>query len=67
MSLCADGNCVLNFKERVQQLENQLQEMEMEKEKELSALRKKKKELIHSSQPAVRECFITVDTETQKI
>lgn len=44
---------VNSAQERVQQLENQLQEMEMEKEKELSALRKKKKELIHSSQPAV--------------
>ncbi|XP_037836343.1 pleckstrin homology-like domain family B member 3 isoform X2 [Kryptolebias marmoratus] len=36
--------------ERVQQLERQLREMEKEKERELNALRKEKRELIHSTQ-----------------
>lgn len=44
------GNSSLNFQERVQQLEEQLREMEKEKERELSALRKEKRELVHTTQ-----------------
>lgn len=41
---------VVNFQERVQQLERQLKEMEREKETELNSLRKEKRELIHTAQ-----------------
>ncbi|XP_008300229.1 pleckstrin homology-like domain family B member 3 isoform X2 [Stegastes partitus] len=41
--------------ERVQQLERQLKEMEKEKEKELNALRKEKRELIHTTQTVLKE------------
>lgn len=50
MAVRTDGNYVLNFQERVQQLERQLKEMEKEKERELNALRKEKRELIHTNQ-----------------
>ncbi|XP_047454728.1 pleckstrin homology-like domain family B member 3 isoform X2 [Mugil cephalus] len=41
--------------ERVQQLERQLKEMEKEKEKELNALKKEKRELIHTTQTVLKE------------
>ncbi|XP_041797529.1 pleckstrin homology-like domain family B member 3 isoform X1 [Chelmon rostratus] len=41
--------------ERVQQLERQLKEMEREKERELNALRKEKRELVHTSQTVLKE------------
>ncbi|XP_070823379.1 pleckstrin homology-like domain family B member 3 isoform X1 [Chaetodon trifascialis] len=41
--------------ERVQQLERQLKEMEREKEKELNALRKERRELVHTSQTVLKE------------
>lgn len=41
---------VVNFQERVQQLERQLKEMEREKERELNFLRKEKRELMHTAQ-----------------
>lgn len=44
-----EGNHVLTFQERVQQLERQLKEMERERERELNALRKEKKELVHTT------------------
>lgn len=50
MAIHADRNHVLNFQERVQELERQLKEMEREKERELNALRKEKRELIHTTQ-----------------
>lgn len=49
---------VVNFQERVQQLERQLKEMEREKERELNSLRKEKRELIHTGQ-MVRTVAIT--------
>lgn len=49
---------VVNFQERVQQLERQLKEMEREKERELTSLRKEKRELIHTGQ-MVRTMVIT--------
>lgn len=39
----------ISFQERVQQLERQLKEMEKEKERELNALRKEKRELVHTT------------------
>lgn len=50
MAVDAEGDYVLNFQERVQQLERQLKEMEREKERELNALRKEKRELVHTNQ-----------------
>ncbi|GLD46300.1 pleckstrin homology-like domain family B member 3, partial [Lates japonicus] len=41
--------------ERVQQLERQLKEMEREKERELNALRKERRELIHTTQTVHKE------------
>ncbi|KAM9353307.1 pleckstrin homology-like domain family B member 2 [Symphorus nematophorus] len=41
--------------ERVQQLERQLKEMEREKERELNALRKEKRELVHTSQTVLKD------------
>ncbi|XP_059195975.1 pleckstrin homology-like domain family B member 3 isoform X2 [Centropristis striata] len=41
--------------ERVQQLERQLKEMEREKERELNALRKEKRELVHTSHTVLKE------------
>ncbi|KAM4736331.1 pleckstrin homology-like domain family B member 2 isoform 3-T3 [Anableps anableps] len=41
--------------ERVQQLEKQLKEIEKEKERELNALRKEKRELIHTTQTVSKE------------
>uniref|UniRef100_A0A3Q1GT97 Pleckstrin homology-like domain, family B, member 3 n=1 Tax=Acanthochromis polyacanthus TaxID=80966 RepID=A0A3Q1GT97_9TELE len=41
--------------ERVQQLERQLKEMEKEKERELNALRKEKRELVHTTQTVLKE------------
>ncbi|XP_023131966.2 pleckstrin homology-like domain family B member 3 isoform X2 [Amphiprion ocellaris] len=41
--------------ERVQQLEKQLKEMEREKERELNALRKEKRELVHTTQTVLKE------------
>lgn len=48
MAFHTERNHVLNFQERVQQLDKQLKEMEREKEKELTALRKEKRELVHT-------------------
>nr|XP_046255913.1 pleckstrin homology-like domain family B member 3 isoform X2 [Scatophagus argus] len=47
--------------ERVQQLERQLREMEREKERELTALRKEKRELIHTSQTVLKEKKLFTD------
>ncbi|XP_061573315.1 pleckstrin homology-like domain family B member 3 isoform X2 [Cololabis saira] len=41
--------------ERVHQLETQLRELEREKERELSALRKEKRELVHTTQMVLKE------------
>ncbi|KAG7242788.1 hypothetical protein INR49_019176, partial [Caranx melampygus] len=41
--------------ERVQQLERELKEMEREKERELTALRKEKRELVHTTQTVHKE------------
>lgn len=57
MAVHTEGDHALNFQERVQQLERQLKEMEREKERELNALRKEKREAIHTSQ-TVRETMI---------
>ena len=56
----ADGNSAVTFQERVQQFERQLKDMEREKERELNALRKEKRELVHTSQ-TVRRTYHTVD------
>lgn len=40
---------------RVQQLEKQLKEMEREKERQLNALRKEKRELVHTNQMVLKE------------
>lgn len=61
MAVHADGNYVLTFQERVQQLERELKEMEREKERELSALRKERRELVHTTQ-TVRWPNITTTT-----
>lgn len=45
----AEWKHVVNFQDRVQQLERQLKEMEREKERELDSLRKEKRELIHTA------------------
>lgn len=58
MAVHTDGNSCLNFQERVQQLEEQLREMEKEKERELSALRKEKRELVHTTQMVGENGFI---------
>ncbi len=58
MVVSADENYVLTFQERVQQLERQLREMEREKERELNALRKEKRELVHSQ--TVRKIYDTI-------
>lgn len=55
----SERNYLLDFQERVQHLERQLKEMENEKERELSALRKEKRELVHTSQ-MVRWIYDTV-------
>lgn len=59
MAVHTEGNYVLNFQERVQQLERQLKEMEREKERELNALRKEKRDLIHTNQ-TVRGIYDTL-------
>ncbi|XP_042346283.1 pleckstrin homology-like domain family B member 3 [Plectropomus leopardus] len=41
--------------DRVQQLEKQLKEMEREKERELNALRKEKRDLVHTTQTVLKE------------
>ncbi|XP_029308335.1 pleckstrin homology-like domain family B member 3 [Cottoperca gobio] len=41
--------------ERVQQLQRQLREMEREKERELNALRKERRDLVHTSQTVLKE------------
>ncbi|XP_074539582.1 uncharacterized protein phldb3 isoform X2 [Halichoeres trimaculatus] len=41
--------------ERVQHLERQLKEMERQKEKELNALRKEKRDLVHTNQTVLKE------------
>ncbi|XP_040899321.1 pleckstrin homology-like domain family B member 3 isoform X2 [Toxotes jaculatrix] len=46
---------VSTAQERVQQLERELKEMEREKERELNALRKEKRELIHTAQMVHKE------------
>ncbi|KAK2844925.1 hypothetical protein Q5P01_011584 [Channa striata] len=50
--------------ERVQQLETQLKEMEREKERELNALRKEKRELIHTTQTVLKEKNAHTDWST---
>lgn len=67
MAACSEANYVLDFQERVQHLEGQLKEMESEKERELKALRKEKRELIHTSQTVRRihdTVAITITTTT---
>ncbi|XP_018555345.1 pleckstrin homology-like domain family B member 3 [Lates calcarifer] len=46
---------VSTAQERVQQLERQLKEMEKEKERELNALRKERRELVHTTQTVHKE------------
>nr|XP_019949053.1 PREDICTED: pleckstrin homology-like domain family B member 3 isoform X2 [Paralichthys olivaceus] len=46
---------VSTAQERVQQLERQLKEMEREKERELNALRREKRELVHTTQTGHKE------------
>ncbi|XP_034554188.1 pleckstrin homology-like domain family B member 3 [Notolabrus celidotus] len=46
---------VSKAQERVQHLEKQLKEMERQKEKELNALRKEKRELVHTTQTVLKE------------
>ncbi|KAM4579759.1 uncharacterized protein phldb3 isoform 2-T3 [Odontesthes bonariensis] len=46
---------VQTAQEQVQQLESQLREMEKEKERELNALRKERRELIHTAQTVLKE------------
>ncbi|CAJ1062794.1 pleckstrin homology-like domain family B member 3 [Xyrichtys novacula] len=46
---------VSKAQERVQHLEKQLKEMERQKEKELNALRKEKRELVHTTQAVLKE------------
>ncbi|XP_039974745.1 pleckstrin homology-like domain family B member 3 [Xiphias gladius] len=48
-------HAVSTVQERVQQLERELKEMEREKEKDLNALRKEKRELIHTTQMVHKE------------
>uniref|UniRef100_UPI0037E724BC pleckstrin homology-like domain family B member 3 isoform X2 n=1 Tax=Semicossyphus pulcher TaxID=241346 RepID=UPI0037E724BC len=48
-------HAVKNAQERVQHLERQLKEMERQKERELSALRKEKRELVHTNQTVLKE------------
>lgn len=51
----ADGRRDVSFQERVQQFQSQLKEMEREKERELNALRKERRDLVHTNQ-TVRPC-----------
>lgn len=55
-----EGDNVFDFQERVQHLEKQLKEMERQKEKELNALRKEKRDLIHTNQAVrgIKICFL---------
>ncbi|XP_011483991.1 pleckstrin homology-like domain family B member 3 isoform X2 [Oryzias latipes] len=53
--LSCQQHAVNAAQERVQQLEEQLREMEKEKERELSALRKEKRELVHTTQMVLKE------------
>ncbi|XP_072249894.1 uncharacterized protein phldb3 isoform X1 [Leuresthes tenuis] len=46
---------VKTAQDQVQQLESQLREMEKEKERELNALRKERRELIHTAQTVLKE------------
>ncbi|KAI3361273.1 hypothetical protein L3Q82_013456 [Scortum barcoo] len=48
-------HAVNTAQERVQQLERQLKEMEREKERELNALRKERRELVHTTQLVLKE------------
>ncbi|XP_071376439.1 pleckstrin homology-like domain family B member 3 isoform X2 [Centroberyx affinis] len=48
-------HAVNRVQERVQQLDRELKEMEREKERELSALRKEKRELLHTTQMVLKE------------
>ncbi|XP_041649915.1 pleckstrin homology-like domain family B member 3 [Cheilinus undulatus] len=48
-------SAVNKAQERVQHLERQLKEMERQKERELNALRKEKRELVHTSQTVLKE------------
>ncbi|XP_071326048.1 pleckstrin homology-like domain family B member 3 isoform X2 [Trachinotus anak] len=52
---------VSTAQERVQQLERELKEMEWEKERELSALKKEKRELIHTTQTVHKEKKLLTD------
>ncbi|XP_063736516.1 pleckstrin homology-like domain family B member 3 isoform X2 [Eleginops maclovinus] len=44
-----------NHRERVQQLQRQLKEMEREKEREMNALRKERRDLVHTNQTVLKE------------
>ncbi|XP_071782709.1 pleckstrin homology-like domain family B member 2 isoform X2 [Centroberyx gerrardi] len=48
-------HAVNRVQERVQQLDRELKEMEREKERELNALRKEKRELLHTTQMVLKE------------
>lgn len=60
MAVHTDGNYAVNFQERVQQLQRQLKEMEREKEREMNALRKERRDLVHTNQ-TVREIYDIMD------
>ncbi|XP_028985811.1 pleckstrin homology-like domain family B member 3 isoform X2 [Betta splendens] len=53
--LSCQQHAVNAAQERVEQLETQLQEMEREKERELSALRKERRELVHTTHTVLKE------------
>ncbi|KAK7887000.1 hypothetical protein WMY93_026621 [Mugilogobius chulae] len=53
--LSCQQHLVSTAQEKVQQLEKQLVEMEREKEKQLNALKKEKKDLVHSDQMVLKE------------
>lgn len=54
MAPLAERSYFLTLQGRVQQLETQLVDMEREKESELNALRKEKRELMHTTQTVRR-------------
>ncbi|XP_034468091.1 pleckstrin homology-like domain family B member 3 isoform X1 [Hippoglossus hippoglossus] len=53
--IAGQQHAVSTAQERVQQLERQLKEMEREKERELTALRREKRELVHTTQTVHKE------------
>ncbi|XP_034409813.1 pleckstrin homology-like domain family B member 3 isoform X2 [Cyclopterus lumpus] len=48
-------HAIKTVQERVQQLQSQLKEMDREKERELNALRKERKDLVHTNQTVLKE------------